>query len=90
MSARYPHRRRGSAEARRSDAITQLYAAQAYSRWSRAIPSRLIPHPPSDRGTRRPSFICCRSQLEDAMTLSDGENPFYDLAAVDQGRSLPR
>ena len=71
------------AEARRSDAITQLYAAQANLKTSRATYEQVIGHPPSNL-VHPPSIVhLLPSQLEDAMTLSDGENPFI-LAAVYQ------
>jgi len=71
------------AEARRSDAITQLYAAQANLKTSRATYEQIIGHPPSNL-VHPPSIVhLLPSQLEDAMTLSDGENPFI-LAAVYQ------
>ena len=71
------------AEARRSDAITQLYAAQANLKTSRATYEQVIGHPPSNL-VHPPSIVhLLPSQLEDAMTLSDGQNPFI-LAAVYQ------
>ena len=71
------------AEARRSDSITQLYAAQANLKTSRATYEQVIGHPPSNL-VHPPSIVhLLPSQLEDAMTLSDGENPFI-LAAVYQ------
>ena len=71
------------AEARRSDAITQLYAAQANLKTSRATYEQVIGHPPSNL-VHPPSIVhLLPSQLEDAMTLGDGENPFI-LAAVYQ------
>ena len=71
------------AEARRSDAITQLYAAQANLKTSRATYEQVIGHPPSNL-VHPPSIVhLLPGQLEDAMTLSDGENRFI-LAAVYQ------
>jgi len=71
------------AEARRSDAITQLYAAQANLKTSRATYEQVIGHPPSNL-VHPPSIVhLLPSQLEDAMTLGDGQNPFI-LAAVYQ------
>jgi len=49
------------AEARRSDSITQLYAAQANLKTSRATYEVVIGHPPSNLCIRRPSCICCRA-----------------------------
>ena len=71
------------AEARRSDSITQLYAAQANLKTSRATYEVVIGHPPSNL-VHPPSIVhLLPSQLEDAMTLGDGQNPFI-LAAVYQ------
>jgi outer membrane protein len=71
------------AEARRSDSITQLYAAQANLKTSRATYEQVIGHPPSNL-VNPPSIVhLLPSQLEDAMTLGDGQNPFI-LAAVYQ------
>ena len=71
------------AEARRSDAITQLYAAQANLKTSRATYEQIIGHPPSNL-VHPPSIVhLLPSQFEDAMTLGDGQNPFI-LAAVYQ------
>ena len=64
------------AEARRSDSITQLYAAQANLKTSRATYEQVIGHPPSNL-VQPPSIVhLLPSQLEDAMTLGDGQNPF--------------
>src|SRR6478672_1400284 len=63
------------AEARRSDAITQLYAAQANLKASRATYEQVIGHPPSNL-LHPPTIVSLLpSRLEDAMTLGDGENP---------------
>ena len=71
------------AEARRSNSITQLYAAQANLKTSRATYEVVIGHPPSNL-VHPPSIVhLLPSQLEDAMTLGDGQNPFI-LAAVYQ------
>ena len=71
------------AEARRSDSITQLYAAQANLKTSRATYEVVIGHPPSNL-VHPPSIVhLLPSQLEDAMTLGDGQNPFL-LASVYQ------
>ena len=48
------------AEARRSDSITQLYAAQANLKTSRATYEQVIGHPPSNL-VHPPSCICCRA-----------------------------
>jgi outer membrane protein len=71
------------AEARRSDAVTQLYAAQANLKASRATYEQVIGHPPSNL-VHPPSIISLLpTNLEDSMTLGDGENPNI-LAAVYQ------
>ena len=63
------------AEARRSDAITQLYAAQANLKASLATYEQVIGHPPSNL-IHPPSIVhLLPGRLEDAMTLGDGENP---------------
>src|SRR6187399_2965525 len=69
------------AEARRSDAITQLYAAQANLKTSRATYEQIIGHPPSNLAHPPSIAHLLPSQLEDAMTLGDGQNPFI-LTAV--------
>lgn len=71
------------AEARRSDAITQLYAAQADLKASRATYEQVIGHPPSNL-VHPPSIVSLLpGVLEDAMTQSDGQNPII-LAAIYQ------
>ena len=71
------------AEARRSDAVTQLYAAQANLKASRAVYEQVIGHPPSNL-VHPPSIVSLLpTNLEDAMTLGDGENPNI-LASVYQ------
>jgi outer membrane protein len=63
------------AEARRSDAITQLTAAQADLKASRATYEQVIGHPPADL-QHPPSIVHLLPQrLDDAMTLGDAENP---------------
>src|SRR6185437_8822745 len=60
------------AEASRSDAITQLYAAQANLKASRATYDQVIGHPPSNL-LHPPTIVSLLpSQLDDAMTLGDG------------------
>ena len=76
------------AEARRSDAITQLYAAQANLKTSRATYEQIIGHPPSNLA-HPPSIVhLLPSQLEDAMTLGDGQNPFILNAVYQEEASL--
>ncbi len=76
------------AEARRSDAVTQLYAAQADLKSSRATYEQVIGHPPA--GLLQPPTIAnlLPSRLEDAMTLSDGQNPFILSAVYQEEASL--
>ncbi len=76
------------AEARRSDAITQLYAAQANLKTSRATYEQVIGHPPSNL-VHPPSIVrLLPNQLEDAMTLGDGQNPFILTAVYQEEASL--
>jgi len=76
------------AEARRSDAITQLYAAQASLKASRATYEVVIGHPPSD--LQHPPSIAALlpGRLDDAMTLGDGENPIILNAVYQEEASL--
>ncbi len=76
------------AEARRSDAITQLYAAQADLKSSRATYEQIIGHPPS--GLIHPGSIVSLlpTALEDAMTQSDGQNPVILNAIYQEEASL--
>src|SRR6476661_4609552 len=76
------------AEARRSDSITQLYAAQANLKTSRATYEVVIGHPPSNL-VHPPSIVhLLPSQLDDAMTLGDGQNPFILTAVYQEEASL--
>jgi outer membrane protein len=75
-------------EARRSDAVTQLYAAQADLKSSRATYEQVIGHPPVNL-LQPPSIAdLLPSRLEDAMTLSDGQNPFVLSAVYQEEASL--
>ena len=75
-------------EARRSDAVTQLYAAQADLKSSRATYEQVIGHPPAN--LLQPPTIgdLLPSRLEDAMTLSDGQNPFILNSVYQEEASL--
>ena len=63
------------AEARRSDAITQLYAAQANYKSSRATYEQVIGHPPSDLSYPTTIAHLLPTGLDESMTLADGQNP---------------
>jgi outer membrane protein len=76
------------AEARRSDAITQLYAAQANLKASRATYEQVIGHPPSNLAHPPTIVSLLPSRLEDAMTLGDGENPVILNAVYQEEASL--
>ncbi|MGC2409673.1 MAG: TolC family outer membrane protein [Methyloceanibacter sp.] len=76
------------AEARRSDAITQLYAAQANFKTSRATYEQVIGHPPSNL-VHPPTIVhLLPTTLNDAMTLGDGENPVILNAVYQEEASL--
>jgi outer membrane protein len=76
------------AEARRSDAITQLYAAEANLKASRATYEQVIGHPPSNLIHPPTIASLLPSRLEDAMTLGDGENPVILNAVYQEEASL--
>ena len=76
------------AEARRSDAITQLYAAQADLKSSRGTYEQVIGHPPSDLVHPTTIMQLLPGQLDDAMTLADGENPIILDAVYQEEASL--
>src|SRR5581483_8531738 len=71
------------AEARRSEALATLAAAQANLKTSRAAYEQIIGHPPGDLVTPPSIKHLLPRTLDDAMTLGDGENPII-LAAVYQ------
>jgi outer membrane protein len=76
------------AEARRSDALTQLSASQADLKTSRATYEQVIGHPPSNL-EHPPSIVhLLPSRLEDAMTLGDGENPIILNVVYQEEASL--
>ena len=71
------------AEARRSEALSTLAAAQANLKTSRAAYEQIIGHPPGDLVTPPTIRHLLPTSLDQAMTLGDGENPII-LAAVYQ------
>jgi outer membrane protein len=71
------------AEARRSEALSTLAAAQANLKTSRAAYEQVIGHPPGNLETPPAIRHLLPSTLDESMTLGDGENPLI-LAAVYQ------
>jgi len=71
------------AEARRSEALSTLAAAQANLKASRAAYEQIIGHPPGDLATPPSIKHLLPTTLDASMTLGDGENPII-LAAVYQ------
>jgi outer membrane protein len=71
------------AEARRSEALSTLAAAQANLKTSNAAYEQIIGHPPGNLETPPSIRHLIPTTLDDAMTLGDGENPII-LAAIYQ------
>jgi outer membrane protein len=71
------------AEARRSEALSTLSAAQANLKTSRAAYEQIIGHPPGNLVTPTSIRHLLPGTLDESMTLGDGENPLI-LAAVYQ------
>ena len=71
------------AEARRSEALATLAAAQANLKTSRAAYEQIIGHPPGNLVTPPSIKHLLPGNIDTAMTLGDGENPII-LAAVYQ------
>ena len=69
------------AEARRAESLATLAAAQANLKTSRAAYEQIIGHPPGNLVTPPSIRHLLPSNLNEAMTLGDGENPII-LAAV--------
>jgi outer membrane protein len=69
------------AEARRAEALATLAAAQANLKTSRAAYEQIIGHPPGNLVTPASIRHLLPSDINEAMTLGDGENPII-LAAV--------
>src|SRR5262245_26800786 len=63
------------AEARRSEALATLAAAQANLKASRAAYEQIVGHPPGNLVTPASIRHLLPSTLDEAMTLGDGENP---------------
>ena len=76
------------AEARRSEALATLAAAQANLKTSRAAYEQVIGHPPGNLVTPASIRHLLPSTLNDAMTLGDGENPLILTAVYFEEASL--
>ncbi len=76
------------AEARRSEALATLAAAQANLKTSRAAYEQIIGHPPGDLVTPPSIRRLLPSTLNEAMTLGDGENPIILAAVYNEEASL--
>ena len=76
------------AEARRSEALATLAAAQANLKTSRAAYEQIIGHPPAISSRQPRSAICCPPTLNEAMTLGDGENPIILASVYNEEASL--
>jgi outer membrane protein len=76
------------AEARRSEALATLAAAQANLKTSRAAYEQVIGHPPGNLVTPASIRHLLPSTLNDAMTLGDGENPLILTAVYNEEASL--
>ena len=76
------------AEARRSEALATLAAAQANLKTSRAAYQQIIGHPPGNLVTPPSIRHILPGTLNEAMTLGDGENPIILAAVYDEEASL--
>jgi outer membrane protein len=76
------------AEARRSEALATLAAAQANLKTSRAAYEQIIGHPPGNLVTPPAIRHLLPSSLNEAMTLGDGENPIILAAVYNEESSL--
>jgi outer membrane protein len=76
------------AEARRSEALATLAAAQANLKTSRAAYEQIIGHPPGNLVTPPSIRRLLPSTLDEAMTLGDGENPIILAAVYNEESSL--
>jgi outer membrane protein len=76
------------AEARRSEALSNLAAAQANLKTSNAAYEQTIGHPPGKLETPPSILGLLPTSLDDAMTLGDGENPLILTAIYQEEVSL--
>jgi outer membrane protein len=76
------------AEARRSEALATLAAAQANLKTSRAAYEQIIGHPPGNLVTPTSIRHLLPSSINEAMTLGDGENPIILAAVYNEEASL--
>src|SRR5262245_39104050 len=76
------------AEARRSEALATLAAAQANLKTSRAAYEQVVGHPPGNLVTPASIRHLLPSTLDEAMTLGDGENPLILATAYNEESSL--
>ncbi len=76
------------AEARRSEALATLAAAQANLKTSRAAFEQIIGHPPGDLVTPASIRHLLPAGINEAMTLGDGENPIILTAVYNEEASL--
>jgi outer membrane protein len=76
------------AEARRSEALATLAAAQANLKTSHAAYEQIIGHPPGNLVTPPSILHLLPSTLDEAMTLGDGENPIILVAVYNEESSL--
>ena len=76
------------AEARRAESLATLAAAQANLKTSRAAYEQIIGHPPGNLVTPPSIRHLLPSNLNEAMTLGDGENPIILAAVYNEEASL--
>jgi outer membrane protein len=76
------------AEARRSEALATLAAAQANLKTSRAAYEQIVGHPPGNLVTPTSIRHVLPSSLNESMTLGDGENPLILAAVYNEEASL--
>jgi outer membrane protein len=76
------------AEARRAEALSTLAAAQANLKTSRAAYEQIIGHPPGNLVTPNSIRHLLPSNINEAMTLGDGENPIILAAVYNEEASL--